>query len=56
MSGARAWDGQAYAAWSAGCLFFVDTTKPRTPTITMETAGPYALNKAVAVGMTNACQ
>jgi hypothetical protein len=46
---ARAHDGIATSPWSTGCLFYVDTTKPPAPTITVETAEPHLLNQPITI-------
>jgi hypothetical protein len=46
---ARAHDGVTVSPWSTGCLFFVDTTKPPAPTITVEQAGPYSMSQPITI-------
>jgi hypothetical protein len=46
---ARAYDGKSYSAWSANCLFYVDTSKPPAPSVTVQTAAPYTLDNSVTI-------
>ncbi len=46
---ARAFDGVSYSTWTTPCLFTIDSSRPVAPSITVETAGPYTLNKALTV-------
>jgi hypothetical protein len=46
---ARAFDGVSYSAWTTPCLFAIDRSRPVAPTISVDTPGPYTLNKALTV-------
>ncbi|WP_166678695.1 LamG domain-containing protein [Kribbella voronezhensis] len=47
---ARAHDGVTTSPWSTGCLFYVDTTKPLAPIITVEpVASSYPMNQPVTI-------
>ncbi|GAB3816280.1 LamG-like jellyroll fold domain-containing protein [Kribbella italica] len=45
----RATDGSAYTPWSTDCYFFLDTTRPPSPTITAVTAGPYTVGSPITI-------
>lgn len=42
-------DGDASTPWSTECYFFIDTTRPDSPTITPVTAGPYVVGSPITV-------
>ncbi|WBQ07543.1 LamG-like jellyroll fold domain-containing protein [Kribbella sp. CA-293567] len=52
---ARAWDGYDYSPWSKMCYFYIDTTEPPIPTVTVEGSDTttFPLNQPVTVSLSS---